>query len=132
MELLLKKSIENLGRIGDVVTVRPGYARNYLLPRKLAIERLRCFYCPGRLRTREVPQCSRQQRVQGVVCSGKQPVNRLSGIPGWQSGLQVPLQPDTALRLGHRFQCLAGPVVIVHQAEGHEGQQRRIAAVVGG
>ena len=37
MELLLKKSIENLGRIGDVVTVRPGYARNYLLPFGLAV-----------------------------------------------------------------------------------------------
>jgi len=32
MQLLLNKNIENLGRIGDVVTVKPGYARNYLLP----------------------------------------------------------------------------------------------------
>ncbi len=37
MELLLKKSIENLGRIGDVVSVRPGYARNYLLPYGFAV-----------------------------------------------------------------------------------------------
>jgi len=37
MELLLKKSIEHLGRIGDVVTVKPGYARNYLLPLGLAV-----------------------------------------------------------------------------------------------
>lgn len=33
MEILLKRSIEKLGRIGDVVSVKPGYARNYLLPR---------------------------------------------------------------------------------------------------
>ena len=32
MEVLLKRNIENLGRIGDVVSVKPGYARNYLLP----------------------------------------------------------------------------------------------------
>ena len=32
MEVLLKRSIEHLGRIGDVVTVQAGYARNYLLP----------------------------------------------------------------------------------------------------
>lgn len=32
MEILLKRSIEKLGRIGDVVSVKPGYARNYLLP----------------------------------------------------------------------------------------------------
>lgn len=37
MELLLKKDVEHLGRIGDVVKVRPGFARNYLLPRGLAV-----------------------------------------------------------------------------------------------
>jgi large subunit ribosomal protein L9 len=37
MELLLKQSIDNLGRIGDVVSVKPGFARNYLLPRGLAV-----------------------------------------------------------------------------------------------
>lgn len=36
MELLLKKNIEKLGMIGDVVKVREGYARNYLLPKGLA------------------------------------------------------------------------------------------------
>ncbi len=37
MELLLKQNIEHLGRTGDVVDVKPGYARNYLLPRGLAV-----------------------------------------------------------------------------------------------
>src|SRR5688572_17185333 len=37
MELLLKQNIEHLGRIGDVVKVKSGYARNYLLPRGLAV-----------------------------------------------------------------------------------------------
>lgn len=37
MELLLKQSVEHLGRIGDVVKVADGYARNYLLPRGLAV-----------------------------------------------------------------------------------------------
>ena len=37
MELLLKQTVEHLGRIGDVVKVRSGYARNYLLPRGLAV-----------------------------------------------------------------------------------------------
>ncbi|MCD8482759.1 MAG: 50S ribosomal protein L9 [Verrucomicrobia bacterium] len=36
-ELLLLQPIENLGNEGDQVTVRAGYARNYLLPRKLAV-----------------------------------------------------------------------------------------------
>ncbi|MSR29382.1 MAG: 50S ribosomal protein L9 [Phycisphaerales bacterium] len=35
-ELLLLETIENLGLVGDVVKVRPGYARNYLLPNEMA------------------------------------------------------------------------------------------------
>jgi large subunit ribosomal protein L9 len=37
MELLLKTNVEHLGRVGDVVKVRPGYARNYLLPLGYAV-----------------------------------------------------------------------------------------------
>jgi len=37
MELLLKQSVEHLGRVGEVVKVRDGYARNYLLPQGLAV-----------------------------------------------------------------------------------------------
>lgn len=35
--ILLLQKVENLGYEGDTVTVRAGYARNYLLPRKLAV-----------------------------------------------------------------------------------------------
>jgi large subunit ribosomal protein L9 len=38
MEIILQEDIDKLGHRGDIVTVKPGYARNYLLPRKLAIE----------------------------------------------------------------------------------------------
>ena len=37
MQLLLKRSIDKLGLIGDVVNVKDGYARNYLLPHGLAV-----------------------------------------------------------------------------------------------
>ena len=37
MEVMLKESIPKLGSRGDVVRVTPGYARNYLLPRGLAV-----------------------------------------------------------------------------------------------
>ena len=36
VQLLLIQSVDNLGKQGDVVAVRPGYARNYLLPQGLA------------------------------------------------------------------------------------------------
>jgi large subunit ribosomal protein L9 len=38
MQVILREEVANLGTIGDVVKVKPGYARNYLLPRGLAIE----------------------------------------------------------------------------------------------
>src|SRR3979411_2004717 len=38
MQIILKEDIEKLGTRGEVVTVKEGYARNFLLPRKLALE----------------------------------------------------------------------------------------------
>jgi large subunit ribosomal protein L9 len=38
MKVLLRKNVYNLGQIGDVVDVKPGYARNYLLPQGLAYQ----------------------------------------------------------------------------------------------
>ncbi|HVY92799.1 MAG TPA: 50S ribosomal protein L9, partial [Bryobacteraceae bacterium] len=37
MEIILREDIDNLGSRGQVVKVAPGYARNYLLPRRLAV-----------------------------------------------------------------------------------------------
>jgi large subunit ribosomal protein L9 len=38
MKVILKDNIENLGKKGDIVKVAPGYGRNYLLPKKLALQ----------------------------------------------------------------------------------------------
>ena len=37
MDVILLERVENLGQMGDVVTVKPGYARNYLLPQRKAL-----------------------------------------------------------------------------------------------
>ncbi len=37
MEIILSKTIDKLGRVGDVVKVKDGYARNYLLPHQLGV-----------------------------------------------------------------------------------------------
>ncbi len=38
MRVILKKDVENLGSKGDIVDVAPGFGRNYLIPRQLALE----------------------------------------------------------------------------------------------
>lgn len=41
MEVILLERVDRLGQMGDVVTVKPGYARNFLLPRKKALRATR-------------------------------------------------------------------------------------------
>ncbi len=53
MQVILREEVSNLGTIGDVVKVKPGYARNYLLPRGLAIE----------ANGRNLKECEHQKRV---------------------------------------------------------------------
>ncbi len=38
MQVILIKEVDNLGGANELVTVKNGYARNFLLPRKLAVE----------------------------------------------------------------------------------------------
>jgi large subunit ribosomal protein L9 len=37
MELILKKTVDTLGEEGEIVKVKPGYGRNYLIPKKMAV-----------------------------------------------------------------------------------------------
>ena len=64
IKLLLKESIKNVGRVGDVVEVSPGYARNYLLPQDLAVQPT-----PGNIkkveeRRKEIEKQERERRDQ--------------------------------------------------------------------
>ena len=36
MKLILRADVDSLGRLGDIVTVKAGYGRNYLIPQGLA------------------------------------------------------------------------------------------------
>jgi large subunit ribosomal protein L9 len=38
MNIILTENVEGLGRIGELIKVKPGFARNYLIPQKLAVE----------------------------------------------------------------------------------------------
>ena len=69
MEIILRQAVENLGKPGDVVKVKAGYARNYLLPHGLAYEAT-----PGNLKRiqqerdrLEAAENERRQGAQGVA-----------------------------------------------------------------
>jgi len=38
MQVILREEVQHLGEVGQIVNVKPGYARNYLLPRGLAVQ----------------------------------------------------------------------------------------------
>ena len=64
VKLLLKESIKNVGKVGDVVDVSPGYARNYLLPRDLAVEPTPNNVKKIEARRKEIEQQEHERREQ--------------------------------------------------------------------
>jgi large subunit ribosomal protein L9 len=59
MKVILKQDVEKLGKTGDVVKVAPGYGRNYLLPKKIALEAT-----PGNMRILEQERVANARRDQ--------------------------------------------------------------------
>ena len=64
VKLLLQESIKNVGRVGDVVEVSPGYARNYLLPKGLAVEPTKSNLKKVEARRQEIEKQEREKREQ--------------------------------------------------------------------
>jgi large subunit ribosomal protein L9 len=59
MKVILKQDVEKLGKIGDVVKVAPGYGRNYLIPKKIAVEAT-----PGNVKIIEIQRLAQARRDQ--------------------------------------------------------------------
>ncbi len=57
VQVVLREDIETLGKVGDIVSVRPGYAQNYLFPRRLAVR-----VTPGVLREKEMREAQELAR----------------------------------------------------------------------
>ena len=97
VKLLLKESIKHVGRVGDVVEVSPGYARNYLIPHDLAVEPT-----PGNMkkieeRKKEIEKIERKRRDEQAAL-----IKRLEGV---EVTLEAPRQragSPVRLRQRHR------------------------------
>jgi len=75
MKLILKRAVPNLGEPGDVVSVKPGYGRNYLLPQGLAYEA-----SVGNLRRIEEERKLAEERARRDYLEGKRRGSKLEGF----------------------------------------------------
>ena len=75
MKVVLRQDVDNLGDRGQVVNVAPGYARNFLLPKGLALEAN-----PGNLRTLELQRKVWEKREAKEADGAKQLAARLSAV----------------------------------------------------
>jgi large subunit ribosomal protein L9 len=64
VKLLLNESVKHVGRVGDVVEVSPGYARNYLLPQGLAVEPTAGNLKKVEARKKEIEKIERERREE--------------------------------------------------------------------
>jgi large subunit ribosomal protein L9 len=73
MKVILKENIENLGKRGDIIDVAAGYGRNYLIPRKLALE-----VTPTNMKTIEIDQRALRKKLEKEVVSYQSLMERLN------------------------------------------------------
>ncbi len=73
MKIILKENIENLGKRGDVIDVADGYGRNYLIPRKLALQ-----VTPSNMRMVEMEQKALRKKLEQEVQSFQSVIDQLN------------------------------------------------------
>src|SRR6267143_2056483 len=75
MQIILQEDVDKLGNRGDVVTVKPGYARNFLLPRKIAIEAT-----TGNMKTLERIRTSLAKKTATELDAAQKQAELLNGV----------------------------------------------------
>jgi large subunit ribosomal protein L9 len=75
MQIILQEDVEKLGHRGDVVTVKPGYARNFILPRKLGIEAT-----PGNMKALERIRTSLAKKTATELEAAQKQAGLLNGV----------------------------------------------------
>jgi large subunit ribosomal protein L9 len=75
MKIILKENIENLGKRGDIINVAPGYGRNYLIPRKLAIQ-----VTPSNIKMIEMQQKALRKKLEKEVESFQSVIEQLNQV----------------------------------------------------
>jgi len=75
MKVILKNDVENVGRKGDLVNVAPGFGRNFLIPRKLALE-----VTPSNMKMIEIERQVLKKKVEQERMSCRELITRLNEV----------------------------------------------------
>jgi large subunit ribosomal protein L9 len=75
MKLILKRTVENLGDAGDVVSVKPGYGRNYLIPQGLAY-----VASDANMKRLEEEQAKAEERARRGFLEARRRASQLEGM----------------------------------------------------
>lgn len=75
MKVILRADMENLGRLGDVVEVKPGYGRNYLLPKGLAMSAT-----ASNLKVFEMERKKLQAKMDALRADAQSLCKRIEGV----------------------------------------------------
>jgi large subunit ribosomal protein L9 len=75
MQVILRDRLENLGDAGDVVEVKPGYARNYLIPKGLAYEATK-----ANVRRMEAERAAQGRRDAETLSEARQRAASIEGV----------------------------------------------------
>jgi large subunit ribosomal protein L9 len=75
MKVILRQDYENLGRMGDIVEVKDGYARNFLIPRKIALPAT-----PGNIRMVETEKKQKAFKLEREKLNAQKLAEKLYGL----------------------------------------------------
>ena len=113
-QLLLLEDVEDLGRSGDVVSVKPGYSRNFLVPQKKAVVADKFTL---RMQARLQEERSKQAQVDRAESEGLS-----KKLEGMVLGVEVKVDPD-----GHMYGSVSAvDIVNLFDVEGIKLEKRNV------
>ncbi len=113
-QLLLLEDVEDLGRSGDIVSVKPGYSRNFLVPKKKAVVADKFTL---RLQAR-----LKEERAKQAEIDRKEAETQASKIEGMALTVEVKVDPD-----GHMYGSVgAADIVRLLENEGITLERRHV------
>jgi large subunit ribosomal protein L9 len=116
-QLLLIEDVDDLGRSGDVVSVKPGFARNFLLPQKKAV--VADTYT---LRLQAKLKAEREERAKVDRADAEAMASKIEGLV---LSVEVKVDPD-----GHMYGSVAAlDIVRLLENEGHQVERKNVVLV---